>query len=214
MPFGDDRSRWVPWGAGIVHLTESQKKTMGRILLIGVVGIALLLSSTFLSRDGYQTTGRRGGEPARTETGGMPVPDGGFNAVEQGLARELERVLVQVKGAGRVTVSVTLTASSQRVVATNESAKTRESEEQDVGGGRRFVREEDRGVQVAYMRPPGGGGEEPVVTRVLRPEIGGVVVVADGAGRAAVKARLVQAVVTALDVPVHRVTVLERKAGD
>lgn len=58
-----------------------------------------------------------------------------------------------------------------------------------------------------------GGKEEPVLIRAKRPEIAGVLVLAEGARDPGLREELVQAVITVLAVPAHKVTVLSKEGG-
>jgi stage III sporulation protein AG len=55
------------------------------------------------------------------------------------------------------------------------------------------------------------GAQRPLVLKRIKPRIRGVLVVADGAERAALRKLLVEAVERSLDVPSHRISVLPRR---
>lgn len=132
---------------------------------------------------------------------------------EKRLAAELCRMLEKVDGAGQVEVSVRLASSTYSNYALNASTGLKTTEEKDQSGGSRQIVENTDSKTVVLSRNE-QGLEGPVLERETAPQVSGVLVVAQGAKSARVKADLFQAVQVALGVQPHKVVVLPMAGGD
>ena len=186
----------------MINLGRNRLKISRNLLALAVLGVALLIAGSYLSPKAEAPPQ----VPQVTE-----VSDA-LEGYEVRLARDLERVLSQVEGAGKVVVTVSLKAGPAAEMAGNETRTERKTEERDGSGGVRVTTETNEQLQLAMARP-GGAGESPIEVRTLRPEIGGVLVVCDGARDPQVRVSVGQAVQTLLHIPAHRVMVLPRKGG-
>ncbi|MEE1224311.1 MAG: hypothetical protein UH081_03525 [Clostridia bacterium] len=108
-------------------------------------------------------------------------------------AKELENILADIEGAGKVKVMITYYGTSQKDIA--YETKTNKSEGERTSEDRKAVISD--GV--------------PMVVRETYPGVRGVVVTAQGADNAAVKRKLTEAVTAALDVPEYRVCICKSK---
>ncbi len=184
----------------MIKLKGASLKTSKNLLILAAVGVALLIAGSLTSEKPRM-------EPVEQ---GLAMPQGHLETYEVALASELERVLSEVEGAGRVTVTVSLKSGPESEMADNLIKTEKKTEERDQSGGVRVTTETNEQVQLAMARPT-GQGDSPVEVRTLRPEIGGVLVVCDGARDPSVKMDISKAVQTLLDLPAHRVMVLPRK---
>ncbi len=178
------------------------------LLALAALGVTILVISSFIGGDqetkapGGQTLQREGNvnaapEPARSE----------MTAEEEQLSRMLCEMLSRVEGAGKVEVSVRLSATTRSEYAANDTTGKKTTEEKDQGGGMRTTTE-DTGSSQLVMNRNGSGGEQPVVERRIAPQIAGVLVVAAGAGNARVKANLYEATRVAIGVEPQKILVL------
>ena len=108
-------------------------------------------------------------------------------------AKELENILADIEGAGKVKVMITYYGTSQKDIA--YETKTNKSEGERTSEDRKAVISD--GV--------------PMVVRETYPGVRGVVVTAQGADNAAIKRKLTEAVTAALDVPEYRVCICKSK---
>ena len=108
-------------------------------------------------------------------------------------AKELENILADIEGAGKVKVMITYYGTSQKDIA--YETKTNKSEGERTSEDRKAVISD--GV--------------PMVVRETYPGVRGVGVTAQGADNAAVKRKLTEAVTAALDVPEYRVCICKSK---
>lgn len=126
---------------------------------------------------------------------------------------QLKEALEGIRGVSDVTVVVNVEATERRVLEKNKVTQSQITDEVDREGGKRKVEDSSTDEQVVIIRD--GEKEVPIVLETLKPEIRGVLVVANGAENIQVKKWIVEAVTRALDVPSHRVAVMPKKSkGD
>ncbi|WP_110111279.1 stage III sporulation protein AG [Bacillus sp. CGMCC 1.16541] len=126
---------------------------------------------------------------------------------------QLKDVLQAIVGVDDVEVIVNLDATESKVYEKNSVTQSQTTEETDREGGTRKVQDSSTDEQLVIVRTD--NQEKPVVVKTKKPEIRGVLVVAQGANNIEVKKWIVEAVTRVLDVPSHRVAVLPKKSkGD
>lgn len=185
----------------------NRKKLIENCLIVVIVGIILVIAgSTFFGDSGRK--GKDNGYLAEPES--VETAKNTSHENDDSLVKELENILSQIEGAGRVDVMITYSTGKEMVPAYDRRVRQSETQEKDSGGGTRIIQDSDTEDIVVYEDIP-GGGKKPVFTMEKLPEVRGVVVVADGASLPTVKENLVKAVQALLDVPPHRVQVFERK---
>ncbi len=127
--------------------------------------------------------------------------------------KQLREALEQIVGVSDVTVMINLAETETKVFERNVSTKQQNTDETDREGGTRKVEDITRDDQVVITRS--GDKEEPLIAKIEKPTIRGVLVVAQGVENIQVKTWVVEAVSRVLDVPSHRVSVLPKKSkGD
>ncbi|WP_129597775.1 sporulation stage III protein AG [Anaerophilus nitritogenes] len=120
---------------------------------------------------------------------------------------QLKQILGQIKGVGEVEVMVTYEASTEVVPASNITKSTQITEEKDAQGGTRTTTQDDSSQNMVMS----GQNDKLIVIKEIKPQIRGVVVVAEGAGDIMIKTALIEAVQTIFQVPAHKVMVYEKK---
>ncbi|MCR6106421.1 stage III sporulation protein AG [Salipaludibacillus agaradhaerens] len=123
--------------------------------------------------------------------------------------KELTHALEEIVGVSNVTVMVNTTGTSRQIYQTNDSKKEQLTEETDSEGGSRKVTDSSIDEQVVIVRR--GENEEPLLVESQKPDISGVLIVANGVDNIQVKTWVVEAVSRVLDIPSHRVSVMPRK---
>ncbi len=171
------------------------------ILILGV--IIIIVASSFFSED--QDTAKEDKlQPAVAITSEQPLDE--IMELEQ----RLVQILSEIEGAGHVKVMITGVSDGEVVHAFNQSEQSSLQEEQNEAGIVNKTDEIRREQELVFM--DGNSGERiPVVTKRYRPEIRGVVVVADGAGSNVVRQNITNAVEVLMGLPAHRIQVLKRK---
>lgn len=148
--------------------------------------------------------------PGRNEltvTTSPEQPGNGMSAEEEKISKNLCEMLRQVEGAGRVEASVRLSGSAREEYAVNTTTGKKTTQERDQTGGTRLTTEDTSSSQLVMNRS-GSGGEQPVVERETAPQVAGVLVVAEGAGEARVRAKLFEATRVALGIEPQKIMVL------
>lgn len=176
------------------------KKKIQYLSIIGVVGIALILTSPlFINKNSKNP-------PAQKEEYNESLKEDDY---ETKVKMELEGILETIEGVGKVDVMVSIANESESEIAFNTTESQNVIQETDNQGGQR-VTDQNNLSETAVMVNE-GGGNAPFITRQNRPEIKGIMVVAEGAHDPAIKYRLDEAVQTALDLPSHKVVIYARK---
>lgn len=106
----------------------------------------------------------------------------------------LADILSQIDGAGEVSVMITYYSSAEKDIAYETKTASREDKSEE---------SEDKKAVMA--------DGEPMVVKEVYPKVKGVIVTADGAGNAAVKAAISEAVAASLDVPAHRICIFKKE---
>lgn len=135
-----------------------------------------------------------------------------LSVTEKEIEGRLEQILREVDGAGNVRVTVTLAAGPESIYAQNNSKQQRTIEEKDNQGGTRTTTEINDQGNLVLIQAVSGGNEEPVVIKSTRPEIAGVLVLAEGAKDPEIREKLARAVETVLNIPPHKVAVLSKES--
>ena len=116
----------------------------------------------------------------------------------------LEAVLSSIRGAGRVEVMITYETGPEIVTAMNTDTNTNRSETVDK---EKESTVEQRTESQKPATVSGNNGTEPIVITEKQPAVRGVIVVAEGADKVAVRMDLQRAVQTVLNVPASSIEV-------
>lgn len=128
---------------------------------------------------------------------------------EEKLKKDLIEILMQIDGVGKVNAMIYFEEGASAVPAYNENNNTRKIEEKDNQGGTRITTENSRNINVVLMNE--GTSNKPFIIKEIRPRIGGVIVVAEGAKSPLIKEQIINAVKTGLNIPANKVSVLPMK---
>ncbi|NLE23760.1 MAG: hypothetical protein GX625_00220 [Clostridiaceae bacterium] len=177
--------------------------TIENLIIIVILGVIIILASSYLanSNDAEDTMN----EASSVASVDKRTVQSGYSIEGQDIVADIERrlseLLSRVEGAGQVSVMVYADTGSEQVPAYNDVQDTRNDERAD---GKSMEISETRQLALA-------GTDEPVILKVIIPQIKGVVVVAEGADDILIKAQLNNAVCTLLGIPEHRVQILKHK---
>ncbi|MHB9095276.1 MAG: hypothetical protein ACYC21_11430, partial [Eubacteriales bacterium] len=171
-------------------------KKLNAMIIIASVGVLLIvLANTFTQSGANSPETEIAGQPLKQgETNTTQNEPSDINKLESTLSQRLEKVLSEIDGVGEVKVNVNLASTTQKDYAVNTNTNNKTTRENDQKGGNRTITEMNENGQMVLVRENQGNREEPVVVKEVKPEVKGVIVVAEGAGDPEVKANLMQAV--------------------
>lgn len=175
-----------------------------RLLLIGALGILLLLAGGIFD---FQPSSIKNNSENKLP---QQVKAAEMNKTyEEIVENKLTNLLSQVRGAGVVSVNISLERSGTIEHAKNVVKETRTIQEKDSGNGIRTTTETKESEQILVGKE--NGIDRPVMVSETKPVIKGVLVVAEGAADSVIKANLTKAVETVLGIPSYKITVLPHR---
>lgn len=123
--------------------------------------------------------------------------------------KDLERILGKINGVGSVDVVINFQSSEVKVPAVDNSSQKSTTEETDSEGGTRVNSQETDGDKIVMSNS--SNGSEPVILKTEKPEVLGVMVVAEGAEDSKIKYEITKAVSSLYNISVDKVNVLAMK---
>ncbi|MFK2824327.1 stage III sporulation protein AG [Bacillus sp. B190/17] len=203
-----DHKKRPTWLQSLITAKKSgEEKTSNKakwMAIAAILGISFMLLSDLkdkgeisavLPQESSQAAGEQK-EPAQDD----------FKAAYE---KELTAALEQIAGVSNVTVVVTIEASERKLYERNTTVKKQETKEQDKKGGERTITDQMQEENLVMVKQD--GGEVPVILEMKKPEVRGVLVVAEGAENIQVKKWIIESVTRVLNVPSHRVAVMPKK---
>lgn len=188
---------------------KSKKKLIENTVLVVIIGIiAIFAGSSFLSgndkKDIEDGTVQSIQSTESIETAANVSSNTGETEIK------LKYILTQIEGAGRVDVMITYSAGKENVPAYDTKISENSTDEKDSGGGTRKITQKSKDTSMVFSDGR-NGDKNPVIIKELEPSVRGVLVVAEGASDPQVREKLGRAVQVLLDIPVHRIQIIERK---
>lgn len=126
------------------------------------------------------------------------------------LQSNLENILSNINGAGKVKVMITYTESSTVQPIYNENINESQTEETDSTGGVRTIAETDSSREVVYTE--NNGVKVPITEKVTMPKVEGAIVLAEGANNASIKNNIIMAVEAVTGLSTHKIQVFQLKS--
>jgi len=185
-------------------MDKKGKKGLQNLVIMLIAGVVLLLISAYFAN----TRGDGAGGELMVESLEFEAPAVASTlSQERYISQQMEEILSLVAGAGQVRVMLTL-GNPANIYAQNTQASLSATTEEDGEGGVRNIDTETSSHTYVMVRQS-DGSERPLRIQEIRPNIEGVIIVAEGAGDAAVRDALVRAAHTVLGIAVHRVQVFQ-----
>ena len=129
------------------------------------------------------------------------------NLQESELEKRLENILSKIEGVGKVNVMLTYMQNSEIIPVYNETSKDSSTQETDSNGGTRNIKEIDSNKEVVFQSE---NGQNVLITKtILNPKVEGVIITAQGANNANVRANIIQAVGAVTGVSTYKIQVFE-----
>ena len=123
--------------------------------------------------------------------------------------KDLERILGKINGVGSVDVVINFQSSEVKVPAVDNSSQKSTTEETDSEGGTRVNSQETDGDKIVMSNS--SNVSEPVILKTEKPEVLGVMVVAEGAEDSKIKYEITKAISSLYNISVDKVNVLAMK---
>lgn len=177
------------------ELTEKLKKIMNtkRLVIICMIGIGLLLlPDLFVSK-------KQEAAPLIAESTSQ-----NHSVYEKELEARLSSILSTIRGVSQVSVMITLEDGGETYYARNLKSDAKNTADGSL------TEDSNQTDGSLALKNEAGGGQSPILLKSQTPKISGVLVTAKGVGIPSVQADVISAVRAVLDVPIHRVEVLEK----
>lgn len=127
---------------------------------------------------------------------------------EKRMEKRLKEILEKVEGVGKVEVMLVLRSSEEKVWHMDVQNSTSITEESQTDGTGKKSQETEEKKETVLI----GSGEkaEPVIEKEIYPQIEGIVILAQGAEDAKIKAEISETAEALFGVPAHKIKVLKR----
>jgi len=172
-------------------------------MLIGLVALIAIGMSLIYFGKGTATP-TQGILAKSSQTTPSSISSTKIGALEKEFESKLQANLLQMDGAGKVQVSVTFETGLKTEYARNENTTKRTTKVTDKAGGAQETTEVTENNQVVMPN----GSTQPVMVTEDRPEVGGVLIIAEGAIDPKVREEIHTAVQTLLSIPSAKIKVV------
>ncbi|WP_066500252.1 stage III sporulation protein AG [Abyssisolibacter fermentans] len=183
----------------------SNDKKANNLIFLLIIGILLLIGSTYFSDDSKKNEDLSDDQPVQsssifTNQNSKDIIDNYANNIEN----KLEDILSKIRGVGSVEVMVTLEDTAERIPAINTTTIIEKTDEKDYQGGTRATNKEN---EINEIVTKSSDEEGLVILKEIKPKVKGVIVVAQGVDNIKVKEDLYSAVKTVLGLSGNKVEV-------
>lgn len=184
--------------------SSNRKKLIENAAILTIIGVILLIAGKSFLGSEY---GKNDKSELNQNTSAQRE-DGLYEKANNEMEGRLKSILSQVYGAGKVDVMVSYSVSKEKIPVSDVKKSESITDEKDSGGGTRKISQSSYESSIVFEN--GQNGEKSaMIVKELEPEVKGVLVVAEGAGSPAVKDKLCRAVQVLLDIPIHKIQVVE-----
>lgn len=195
--------------------TNQKLSKSNYLIIIACVGVILLIISQWFSSSDPDKADR--GHPITLEDNPVEVNtqqniDNPLIELEKAYQADLSEMLEKIAGISNVEVMVNLDATGEKIHEKNLIVGTQTTVETDQGGGARNIDDLTEEHQVVIIRQ--GDTEVPLVIQNKKPNVRGVLVVANGVENIQLKQWATEAVSRVLNVPPHRISIMPRSKGE
>lgn len=198
-----------------INIDEMPKKYL-YLIIIGLVGIMLMIISNIFSKD--ERANQKDVQPPLSieqpdsiaaEKDKTPSVQSIIQQLEFAMEEELKEILDKSALLSEVDVMINLDSTNISVYERNISRGKQITNETDQNGGRRMIEDDTEDSQVVLIRT--GDKENPLLIQTKKPSVRGVLVVAKGLDDIATQTVVIDAVAKVLDVPIHRISLMNKE---
>ena len=189
------------------------KKFVNCLIVLLVIIFLWLAVSNFMGDDADLTKGNSNNTPSGAQE--VSGEEGVTTSkelldYEEEQKEKLEEILSKIDGVGEVVVNIYFDSSEVKVPATNSSTQTSETQEEDTNGGTRVTKQETEGATVVMQSD--SSTSEPFITKTYKPQITGVLIVAEGAKSSKITYDIQKAVSSLYNLRLDKVNVYPMKS--
>ncbi len=185
---------------------QSKKKLIENTAIVIIIGIIVIIAGGTIFSNKNSSASQEEQQKTPGAINGSQLSASAPDDTEA----KLSSLLSQIQGVGKVDVMITYSATQENVPAYDTKKNQSSTDEKDSEGGTRTISQEELDNTMVY-EDGADGGKVPVILKKLEPEVKGVLVVAEGANSVEVRERLCNAVRVVLDIPIHRIEIVQRK---
>lgn len=189
-----------------IKLNNCSKKLINNLIILIFIGIVLILASNnftpskdVISKDIESIEDKDIDKYKNIESDLI-------GDYEKKIEMNLKEILSEIRGVGNIRIMVNLEDTAERIPAFNTVTVNENTDENDAGGGARKVVREDLKQEVVTAN-----GDSLMIIKEVKPNVKGVIVVAEGAEDIKVKENLYSAVKTVLGISGNKVEVYPSK---
>lgn len=190
---------------------KGDKKTYANILVVFLVGVLLVIVSNFFkntkpiinTKSTFKNINTENTETKNEDQ--TQIKNTNEQEYENNTEKKLKNTLQNIEGVGKVQVMIYFGCGKEEVPVYDTNDSNSVTEESDNDGGKRKTTQNDTGNKVVMKN--NGEETEPFITKVYKPKITGVCVVAEGAKDDLVKLTITRAVVDLFNLPQNKVNV-------
>ena len=182
---------------------DNKKKIENLAVFLVILVITLIVINLIWNSD---TEKKESTDDPNKKLAEVPNSEISVNAVAQDdLSLQLEEILQQIDGVGKVNVLITYSQTNEIVPMYNQDISQKDTEETDTNGGTRKITETDTKREVIYEES--SGEKKPITQSVISPKIEGAIITAQGGNDTVVKANIIQAVEAVTGLSSHKIQV-------
>jgi stage III sporulation protein AG len=184
---------------------HSSKKNLYNLVIVFLIGVLLLIITNFFS----STTGTASEPTNASVEQSIQLTNAEYANYEANKRKELENILSQMQGVGRVQVMIHFSSGEELVPAINIQQGQSSTTERDTEGGERRTIQDNNGTNVVITNK--GSNTEALILKRVYPKITGVVVVAEGAEDNQVRLQIISSITKLFELPANKVDVYPMK---
>lgn len=178
----------------------SKKYVANILVLLAIATMALIVTNDFFSKGSKSKSISK--DPFQDV---LVQQENNQMTEEEFVEYRLKNILKNIQGVGEVEVMITFEMGTEIIPASNTTKSIDTTEERDSNGGTRIIASENITETVVVSNE--SNKSKPLVLKEIKPQVNGVIVVAEGSENIEVKAKLYDAVKTVLQIPGHKVQV-------
>ena len=195
----------------INELKEKLKKSLKQKNTKNLMLILLVVIMSYLALSYFSTVNHisNNEDSVKTSTSIYSLEEvESISAYEEKQQQDLKNLLEKMDGVGSVEVKINYESSEVKVPAVDSTTQKNTTEETDTEGGVRSNKEESNDDSIVMAN-----GNEPLVLKTNKPNITGIIIVAEGSENSKTKYNIQRAVSSLYDIGMDKVNVLSMKVN-